>query len=143
MSFLFINKTLQLKNSKARTAMNAKISLFVIYVEAIIHFLLYHLYDCTFKTKIYLKVWHSLVINEPLKMQILNISVLLQLYLFQCTESVGWSKDVLRPDKIPRKSILWIHINYFCKLLHLRSLTGFWIRFCDLTHSFGGTLYEA
>ena len=30
--------------------MNAKISVFVIFVEAIIHLLLYNLHDCTFKT---------------------------------------------------------------------------------------------
>ena len=30
--------------------MNAKISVFVICVEAIIYWLLYHLHDCTFKT---------------------------------------------------------------------------------------------
>ena len=29
--------------------MNSKISVFVIYVEAIIHLLLYNLHDCTFK----------------------------------------------------------------------------------------------
>ena len=29
--------------------MNAKISVFVIYVEAIIHLFLYNLHDCTFK----------------------------------------------------------------------------------------------
>ena len=31
--------------------MNAKISVFVIYVEAIIYFLLYNLHDCTFNKK--------------------------------------------------------------------------------------------
>ena len=31
--------------------MNGKISVFVIYVEAIICFLLYNLHDCTFKEK--------------------------------------------------------------------------------------------
>ena len=49
MSFLFINKTLRLNNLNTRTAMNAKISMFVVSVEAIIYFLLYNLYDCTFK----------------------------------------------------------------------------------------------
>ena len=49
MSFLFINKTLRLNNLKPRTAMNAKILGFVIYVEAIIYLLLYNLHDCTFK----------------------------------------------------------------------------------------------
>ena len=40
---------LRLNNVKTRTAMNVKVSLFVIYVEAIIYFLLYNLQDCTFK----------------------------------------------------------------------------------------------
>ena len=48
-SFLFINKTLQLYNFKTRTAMNAKISVFVIGVEAIIYLLLNNVQDCTFK----------------------------------------------------------------------------------------------
>ena len=44
-----MGKTLPLNNMKTRTAMNAKISVFVIRVEAIIHLLLYNLHDCTFK----------------------------------------------------------------------------------------------
>ena len=48
MSFLFINKTLRLDNLKTRTAINAKLSVFVIGVEAIIYLLLYNLHDCTF-----------------------------------------------------------------------------------------------
>ena len=39
-------KTLRLKT---RTAMNAKISVFVICVETIIYLLLHNLHDCTFK----------------------------------------------------------------------------------------------
>ena len=48
MSFLFINKTLRLNNFKIKTAMNAKVLVFVICVEAIIYLLLYNLHDCTF-----------------------------------------------------------------------------------------------
>ena len=40
MSFLFINKTLQLNNFKNRTAMNSKISVFAVCVEAIMYLLL-------------------------------------------------------------------------------------------------------
>ena len=47
--FLFISKTLRLSNLKNRTAMNVKVSVFVICVEAIIYLLLYNLHDCTFK----------------------------------------------------------------------------------------------
>ena len=39
--FLFKNKTLQLDNLKTKTAENAKISGFFIYVESIIYLLLY------------------------------------------------------------------------------------------------------
>ena len=49
-SFLFINKTLQLYNFKTRTAINAKISVFVIGVEAIF-LLLHNLHDCSFKSE--------------------------------------------------------------------------------------------
>ena len=49
MSFQFINKTLRLNNLKTRTAMNAKISVFVTYVEVIVYLLLYNLHGCTFK----------------------------------------------------------------------------------------------
>ena len=49
--FLFINKTLRLNNLKTRTAMNAKTSVFVIYIEAIIYLLLHNLHDCTFNHK--------------------------------------------------------------------------------------------
>ena len=47
LSFLFINKTLGINISKTGTVMNAKISVFVICVKAII-FLLYNSHDCTF-----------------------------------------------------------------------------------------------
>ena len=50
MSFLFINKTLWFDNLKTRIAMNAKISVLVICVEAIIYLLLFNLYDFTFKS---------------------------------------------------------------------------------------------
>ena len=43
-----IAQTLRLNNLKTRTAMNVKISVFVIFIEEIIYFLLYNLHDCTF-----------------------------------------------------------------------------------------------
>ena len=46
---MLINKTLRLNNLKFRAAINAKNSVFVICVEAIIYLLLYNLSDCTFK----------------------------------------------------------------------------------------------
>ena len=47
-----LNKISRLNNVKTRTAMNAKISVLVIYVETIIYLLLYNLHDCAFKNKI-------------------------------------------------------------------------------------------
>ena len=49
--FFVINKTLRLNNLKTRTAMNAKISLFVICAKAIIYLLLYNLHGSTFNYK--------------------------------------------------------------------------------------------
>ena len=46
---IFINKTLWLNKLKTRTAMNAKISLFVVFVETIISLQLNNLRDCNFK----------------------------------------------------------------------------------------------
>ena len=51
MSSLFVNKTLRLNNLKTRTAMNAKISVFVIFAEMILYLLLYNLHDCTFNSE--------------------------------------------------------------------------------------------
>ena len=47
--FLFINKILRLDNLKTAAATNAKISAFLICVEATVYLLLYSLHDCTFK----------------------------------------------------------------------------------------------
>ena len=48
MSFLFINKILQFNILKTRTAINVKISVFAICVEAILYMLLYNLHVFTF-----------------------------------------------------------------------------------------------
>ena len=47
MPFLFVNKTLWLNNLKSKTAINVKISVFVICDEAIINLLSYNLHYCT------------------------------------------------------------------------------------------------
>ena len=44
-----MNKNLRLNNLITRTAINAKIFVFVICIEAIIYLLLHSLHDCTFK----------------------------------------------------------------------------------------------
>ena len=55
--FLFVNKTLRLNNLKTRTAMNAKISVFVICAEVIIYLLLHHLDDGSFGS--FVKPFHA------------------------------------------------------------------------------------
>ena len=45
----FSNTFLHLNNLKDRTAMNAKISMFVSCVKAVIYLLLHNLYDCSCK----------------------------------------------------------------------------------------------
>ena len=47
--FLFIRKTLRFNDVQTRTVGNAKISVFLLFVEAIIYLLLYYLHNCTFK----------------------------------------------------------------------------------------------
>ena len=49
---IYISKTLRLNNLKTRTAMNEKVSVFVICVEAIIYLLLHNLRECTFNKKV-------------------------------------------------------------------------------------------
>ena len=63
LSFLLINKTLRLNNFKTRTAINAKISVFVTYVEAIIDFLLYNLHNCTFN-KLQFSEWKNATLSH-------------------------------------------------------------------------------
>ena len=58
MSSLFINKTLRLNNLKTRTTMNAKISVFAIFIEAMIYLLYYNLHDCTFNGINYEIYWN-------------------------------------------------------------------------------------
>ena len=69
---MFINKNLQLNNSKTKTATDAKISIFIC-VEAIIYLLLHNLHDCTFKeffSKCYqirreVRIWSQLLKKNP------------------------------------------------------------------------------
>ena len=50
--------------------MNAKISVFVICVEAIIYFLLYNLYDCTFNLRS-----KFAYLSEAIVQKILNLTI--------------------------------------------------------------------
>ena len=52
-----MKKTLRLDSLKARTAMNAKISIFVICVQASLSFLLHNLHECTFNVTTLLLVY--------------------------------------------------------------------------------------
>ena len=56
LSLLFINKSLRISNLKTRTAMNVKITAFVICVEVFIYSLLYNLHDCTFNGVSFLRI---------------------------------------------------------------------------------------
>ena len=67
LSFLFIDRTLRLNNLKTRTAMNMKISLFVIC--AIIYFLLFNLHNCAFND-----VHYQLRRLKPCKFQQLKLA---------------------------------------------------------------------
>ena len=66
MYFLFVNKTLRLNNLKTKTDVNAKISVFVICVAAIIYLLLYNLHDCTFNYCSLIWMFHSRIINSKM-----------------------------------------------------------------------------
>ena len=58
-----MNKTLWLNNLKTRIAMNAKITLLRICVEAIIYWLSYNLHDCTFIAFMSMKSFRRFFIN--------------------------------------------------------------------------------
>ena len=65
MSFLYVNKTLQLNNLKTRVAVNVKTSVFVICVEGVIDLLLYNLHDSTFNGQ-YQVGWNAKLIKTCL-----------------------------------------------------------------------------
>ena len=56
---MFINKTLRLNNLKTRTAMNAKISVFVFCADKIIYLLLCNLHDCAFNMLLEVFIYSS------------------------------------------------------------------------------------
>ena len=82
---------------KTRTAMNAKISVFVICVEAIIHLLLYNLHDCTFKDLC--RIPEPVYDYQKLLLAMLTFLASFRL-LFQC---VGL---ILDPSKTSIKNIM-------------------------------------
>ena len=87
MSFLFLNKTLQLNNFKIRTTMNAKMSVFVICFEAITYFLLYNLHDSTFNCR-------GLILKVPLKRYFWNLPPFKRSTYFYVT--VTWDFELWR-----------------------------------------------
>ena len=71
-SFLFVNKTLRLNNLKTSAAINAKISVFVVCVEATIYLILYSLLDCTFNS-IFFKKASTFYQNHPLALHTVEV----------------------------------------------------------------------
>ena len=65
---MFINKN----NSKTKTAMNPKLSIFVFGVEAIIYLLLHNFHDCTFNVRTSLDGYDSKIrkVDADLQYQI-------------------------------------------------------------------------
>ena len=72
MCFLFINKTLRLNPLKTRTAMNARISVFVICVEVIIYLLLHNFHDCTLLSLVSVRIFTEFYRTERLGFNRLN-----------------------------------------------------------------------
>ena len=77
--FLFTNKSLKHNNIKTRTAMSARISVFVICIEAIIYFLLCKFHHCTFKST-------ALILIHLQMRKSLYTFVEIQLQSVKCTE---------------------------------------------------------
>ena len=104
MSFLLnkrflINKTLRLNNLKNRTAMNAKMSVFI-YVEAIIHLLLYNLHDCTFKKKPCLVTWVNMCLKTVKKLfQFISWNIIWELIIFR-----EWEKWLVKFCNVHKKT---------------------------------------
>ena len=103
MPFLFINKTLRLNNIKARTAMNANISVFVICTEVIIYLLLLNLHGCNFnkcgKTRRFLWICSRLLKSFIFCEMILNLQICykrnpLTIFLVRVTQN-SWTVDFL------------------------------------------------
>ena len=109
MSFLLnkrflINKTLRLNNLKNRTAMNEKMSVFI-YVEAIMHLLLYNLHDCTFKKKPYLvknmwRHWPNMSLKTVKKLfQFISWNIIWELIIFR-----EWEKWLVKFCNVHKKT---------------------------------------
>ena len=77
LSFLFINNTLRLNNLKTTTAINAKISVFVICVEETIYLLLYNLHDNTFKycLKLLFSQKSCQIFDSPSNIYLLKVNI--------------------------------------------------------------------
>ena len=125
MSFLVINKTL-----KTRTATNAKISVLVTCIEAIIYLLLYTLHDCPFKNKIFTQfqnfkhvknvqtfngmTWRKrdLNVNEEILKSFKKLATkFLQLYKPFISYSVPLLFSILSPSFTILSSVEW---GFFC-----------------------------
>ena len=83
LSFLFVNKTSWFSNLKTTTALNAKISEFVICAKEIIYLLLYNFHECTFKAII--KFNHK-------KMQLYNYQDIIYQYIVYARKKIQDSR---------------------------------------------------
>ena len=79
MSYLFVNKTSWFNKLKTTTALNGKISVFVICAKAIIYLSLYNLRDCTFEAII--KFNHK-------KMQLCNYQDIIHQYIVYARKKI-------------------------------------------------------
>ena len=113
-----INSILRLINLSRRTAMNAKISVFVIYVEAIIYLLLYNFLDSTFKGTV-------MQIEKALINDRLHVSkvFLFQLYVFLFKQHFYEQRQAKNQQKIKQKLSNTLRLNFrylkIIRFLHL------------------------
>ena len=89
-AFSFFNKNSRFNNLKTRTAMNAQISMFVIFVKAIIYLSLYNLHNCTFK-----RIWANSLTSFPDEM------------IRKPTVS-WWFQEIIRLNALDIRSKNWV-----------------------------------
>ena len=89
--FFVNNKNFRLNNLTTRAAMNAKVLVFVICVEAIIYLLLYNLHDCAFKCCI---IKYNYVLE--ILFRIINSN----------DHRMDWTANILHTMQLP--NLLWL-----------------------------------
>ena len=107
MTYLFINKTLSPNNLQIRTVINAKISVFVVCVEAIVYLLLYKLHGCTFNVYIYFTGIFFVVFH--LKTLFLLFSLFFWLNIKFRKQNINQSETRIGDEKLSRE----MYIEHF------------------------------